>query len=198
MMFIETVPEDQAPPAVAQMYDADRTAAGTVPNYTRAFSHRPDVYAAWKQLGAALRANMDARRYELATLAAARRLRSSYCSLAHGTILAEQHLTPAELDALVDADAPAAFDEADLAVMRVADQVAADATQVTQADIDELRALGLTDAEIFDVVATAALRSFFSKTLDGLGALADARFAQLEPRLRDALTVGRPIAATEA
>lgn len=197
MAFIETVPEEQASPAVARMYEADRTSAGTLPNYTRAFSHRPDVYAAWKQLGAALRQNMDARRYELATLAAARRLRSSYCALAHGTILAEQHLSPAELDAIVD-DRTDAFDDVDAAVMRLADRVAADATQVTQADIDELRALGLDDAEIFDVVATAALRCFFSKTLDGLGVLADARYAELEPRLRDALTVGRPIAATPA
>lgn len=197
MAFIETVPEEQASPAVARMYEADRTSTGTLPNYTRAFSHRPDVYAAWKQLGAALRQNMDARRYELATLAAARRLRSSYCALAHGTILAEQHLSPAELDAIVD-DRTDAFDDVDAAVMRLADRVAADATQVTQADIDELRALGLDDAEIFDVVATAALRCFFSKTLDGLGVLADARYAELEPRLRDALTVGRPIAATPA
>lgn len=197
MAFIETVPEEQASPAVARMYEADRTSTGTLPNYTRAFSHRPDVYAAWKQLGAALRQNMDARRYELATLAAARRLRSSYCALAHGTILAEQHLSPAELDAIVD-DRTDAFDDVDAAVMRLADRVAADATQVTQADIDELRALGLDDAEIFDVVATAALRCFFSKTLDGLGVLADARYAELEPRLRDALTVGRPIAPTPA
>jgi hypothetical protein len=38
------------------------------------------------------------------------------------------------------------------------------------------------------------MRAFFSKVLDGVGALADARFASdLEPALRDALTVGRPI-----
>ncbi len=176
------------------MYEADRTAAGTLPNYTRAFSHRPAVYAAWKQLGAALRANIDARRYELVTLAAARRLRSSYCALAHGAILAEQHLSPGELAAVIDGDAQP-LDEIDLAVMDLADRVAADATQIGQADIDHLRSLGLTDAEIFDVVATAALRCFFSKTLDGLGVLADARYAELEPRLRDALTVGRPIAS---
>lgn len=187
MTFIETVPEDEAPPAVAQMYDADRTAAGAVPNYTRAFSHRPEVYAAWQQLGAALRTNMDLRRYELVTFAAARRLRSSYCSLAHGAILAERFVEPR---ALIDDD----FDATDRAIMQLADKVAADATQVTQADVDQLRALGLDDAEIFDVVATAALRSFFSKTLDGLGVRPDARFADLEPDLRDALTVGRPIA----
>lgn len=45
-----------------------------------------------------------------------------------------------------------------------------------------IRALGLTDAEIFDVIAAAT---------------PDRRFGALEPTtLRDALTVGRPIAGS--
>ena len=63
-------------------------------NYERAFEGRPDVYAAWGGLLGAIKANMDLRRYELATLAAARRLRSSYCSLAHGKVLIEQFGEP--------------------------------------------------------------------------------------------------------
>jgi hypothetical protein len=64
---------------------------------------------------------------------------------------------------------------------------------VTQEDVDRLRGLGLSDADIFDVVAAAAARCFYSKTLDALGAQADAVYAELEPGLRDALVVGRPI-----
>jgi hypothetical protein len=78
--------------------------------------------------------------------------------------------------------------------MDLADKVAHDATSVVEADIVRLRSLGLSDAEIFDVVAAAAMRCFFSKTLDGLGVRPDARYAELDPELRDALTVGRPIA----
>ena len=62
---------------------------------------------------------------------------------------------------------------------------------MTEADVDRLRSLGLTDAEILDVVLAAAVRCFFSKVLDGLGAEPDARYAQLDPEVRDALTVGR-------
>ena len=78
--------------------------------------------------------------------------------------------------------------------MDLAEKVAADATSVTEADLDRLRALDLSDTEIFDVVLAAAARAFFSKALDGVGAQADHRYADLEPGLRDALTVGRPIA----
>ena len=89
---------------------------------------------------------------------------------------------------------PPSRDAVDAAIVDLADKVALDATSVTQADIDRLRSLGLSNTEVLDVVLAAAVRCFFSKALDGLGAQPDAKYAQLEPELRDALTVGRSIA----
>ena len=152
------------------------------------FARRPEVLAAWQQLNGAIKAASDLRRYELATLAAARRLRSSYCCLAHGKVLAEQFYDYETVPALPDG-----LDDADRAIMAFAEQVVADATAITQADIDELRGHGLADDEIFDVVLAATIRCFFSKTLDALGVQPDAEFAQLDPAFREALTVGRPI-----
>jgi uncharacterized peroxidase-related enzyme len=194
MTFIETVPPEQATGAVADVYENDRAVHGGVPNFTRAFSLRPDVYAAWLGLNGAIKAGMDLRRYELATVAAARRLRSTYCMLAHGSVLMDQFMAPEELTAIVSDHHAAGLDEVDVAVMDLADKVAADATSVTQADVDRLRSLGLSDTEVFDVVAAAAARCFFSKALDGLGARADARYGELDAPLRETLTVGRPIA----
>lgn len=194
MTFTETVPEAQATGAVGEMYEVDRELFGELPNFTRAFSPRPDAYAAWRQLNATIKAGMDLRRYELATLAAARRLRSSYCTLAHGSVLIEKFLEPDAVRALVQDYRTAGLEPADLAVMELADKVAGDAGSVTQADVDGLRAVGLDDGEILDVVLAAAARCFFSKTLDALGVEPDAKYAELEPELRDTLTVGRPIA----
>jgi hypothetical protein len=67
---------------------------------------------------------------------------------------------------------------------------------VTEADIDRLRALGCDDREIFDVILAAAARSFFSKVLDATGTLPDSAYENMEPGLRDLLTVGRPIDAS--
>ena len=194
MTFIETIPPEQADEALADLYDAARASLGHLPNFAQAFSLRPDVYLAWQQLNGAIKANMDLRRYELATVAAARELRSSYCMLAHGSVLADQFLAPDAVRAVVEDHRAAGLDPVDVAVMDLAEQVARDATAVTEADIERLRSLGLSDAEILDVVLAAAARCFFSKALDGVGARPDSRFAQLEPELRDALTVGRPIA----
>jgi alkylhydroperoxidase family enzyme len=90
---------------------------------------------------------------------------------------------------------PAGLDEVDTAIMELADKVAADATAVGAEDIERLRSLGLRDDEILDVVLAAAVRCFFSKTLDALGVEPDAAYAKLDPQLREALTVGRPIQA---
>jgi uncharacterized peroxidase-related enzyme len=195
MAFIETVPPERAAGAVADVYESDRAIHGHVPNFAQAFSLQPEAYAAWRELNGAIKAGMDLRRYELATLAAARRLRSSYCMLAHGAIVADRFLTPDAVRALAADPASAELDPLDVAVMDLAAKVADDASAVTQHDVDRLRELGLPDAEILGVVLAAAARCFFSKTLDGLGALPDHKYEAMEPALRDALTVGRPIAA---
>jgi uncharacterized peroxidase-related enzyme len=194
MTFVQTVPEGDAPADVAAMYDTDRAAMGHLPNFSRAFSHRPAVYAAWRQLNGSIKAGMDLRRYELATVAAARRLRSSYCTLAHGSVLMDKFLEPDALRAIVADHRDAGLDEVDVAVMDLADKVAADATSITEEDIDRLRALGLSDTDIFDVVVAAAARCFFSKTLDALGVQPDAHYGALDPDLLGTLIVGRPIA----
>lgn len=161
-------------------------------NYERAFTERPDVLAAWGELLRAIKANMDLRRYELATLAAAQRLRSSYCCLAHGKVLIEKFDEPV-LQIATDR-ASAGLDEIDLAVMELAERVVDDATSIGDDDRQRLRDLGLSDSEIMDVVLAAAARCFWTKTLDSLGVQPDASFRELDPELQEVLVVGRPIA----
>jgi uncharacterized peroxidase-related enzyme len=195
MTFIETVPVDGAQGDVAQMYETDREVFGHVPNLTQAFSQRPAIYAAWRQLNGSIKSTMDLRRYELATLAAAAQLRSSYCCLAHGSVLVGQFLEAETVAALVADHRAGGLSEQEVAVMDLAEQVARDATGIQQSDVDRLRDLGLNDAEILEVVVAATARCFFSKTLDALGVQPDAKYGDLEPGLRDALTVGRAIQA---
>jgi alkylhydroperoxidase family enzyme len=88
---------------------------------------------------------------------------------------------------------PECLDEVDRAVMDFAVKVAANATSVTEEDVDGLRALGLSDADVVDVVLAATARCFFSKTLDALGVQPDAAYLALDAELRETLTVGLPI-----
>lgn len=78
MAFIRTIPEHEAAGLLKELYDADAAANGYVPNYTQVLSLRPEILAAYRALGRAIRARMDLRRYELVTTAVAARLRCSY------------------------------------------------------------------------------------------------------------------------
>jgi len=76
--FVRTVSEEQAAGPLGEMYDADRSTHGYVPNYTKALSIRPGIMRAYRELAKAIRSGMDLRRYELITVAVAARLRCSY------------------------------------------------------------------------------------------------------------------------
>ena len=196
MPFLQTVPPEDASGEVKAMYDKDLAAQGYVANYTRAFSARPDVLQGWLALKDAITSGMDPRLYELATVAAATAMRSSYCSLVHGNILATGYYPPEQVVSIAgDGDeAAAALDTADAAVVRFARKVAEEADQITPEDVGELRRLGFSDADVFNVILAAAARCFFSKVLDATGTLPDAALNDLPDRLRAALTVGRDIA----
>lgn len=193
MSFISPVSEDQASAEVKQMYDKSLEAQGYIPNYLKAFSHRPQVMEAWNNLLRSIRTNLDTRRYELVTLAAARALKSSYCMLAHGSILQKDFFSSDQLTLIAQNDHSADLTSAEMAMMAYAEQVVRDATAITQDDIDQLRMHGFSDAEIFDITTTATVRCFFSKTLDALGVEADETYLELDEELRQTLTVGRPI-----
>jgi len=162
-------------------------------NMERAFETHPEAFAAWVQLNTAIKSRMDLRRYELATVAAAQRLRSSYCSLAHGKVLRDDCGAP--LADIVRDRSTAGLDETDLAVMDLAEKVVDNATAIDDADRQRLRDLGLSDDEIMDVVLAATARCFLSKTLDALGVLPDAFLRDdFTPDELELLVVGRPIA----
>jgi uncharacterized peroxidase-related enzyme len=195
MPFVELAPED-AEGDVASIYEREVASWGFLPNYARALALRPEVYEAWRSLIGAVRRDMDPRRYELATVAAATTLRSSYCTIAHSLRLEEQFYEPAQVRDIIVDRAAASLDDVDVAVMQFAETVARDATAVTEGDVARLRDLGLSDRDVADVAFAAAARAFFTKSLDALGVQPDAELgSRLPPELRDVVEVGRPIEA---
>jgi uncharacterized peroxidase-related enzyme len=192
-VFISSVPENAATGAVADYYRQQTAAWGFLPNYATAFSTRPDVAQAWNTLNAAVRDGMDRRRFELATIAAARTLRSTYCTAAHSKFLRDVCGDEPTVGLIAADPSGASLNDQDRAVYEFAGKIAADASSVTQSDIDRLRAVGLSDRDIADIVFAAAARSFFAGVLDGLGAQLDHETAAtFAPELLNTMIVGRP------
>lgn len=193
MTFIDTIDPAGANGKVKDMYQRLQGRLDYLPNYARVFSHRPDVMAAWAGLQRTIKANLTERDYSLITLAAARAMHSSYCALAHARKLCAHDFSEAELIAILRGDAVGSLGTAERAMMALVEKVVRSPSAVQQEDIDALRDLGFSDAQVFDIVAAAAARCFFSRVPDALGVRPDNALADVNPRLRELLELGRPI-----
>ena len=197
MPYIKTIPEDQSDGLLTDLYQRITKTAGYLPNHAKIFSLRPKVYEAWLNLQDAIRSNMRLRRYELVTLAASQELGCSYCMLAHGTILHKNFFSVDEMLSIVDDYRNAGLTTEEVALMALAKKIIRKAGDVNEDDIQELRDFGLSDEEILDVVLVIDMRAFFSKTIDALGADPDDVYKDLDPRLIEALAIGRPFPPEE-
>lgn len=195
-MLIE--PNDPAVADEAKQWTDDQTSRwGYVPNYAAAFVSRPDVANAWTALNLTVRNGMDRRRYEIATIAAARAMRNTYCTVAHSMFLRDACHDEQSMVALAGHPDSGALDATDRAIIAFAGKVAHNPADISTDDMASLRSVGLSDNEIADVVFAVAARSFFTRVLDGMGIHADHELAHsFEPALIDQMVVGRSIDTT--
>ena len=113
--------------------------------------------------------------------------------MAHGAVLRKNFFNEEELTAIVEDFTNAGLPEDEVAVMSLAQKVVRAAHTVSNEDIEHLRAFGLEDEEIFDVILTAAARCFFGHALDAAGIKPDDAYLEdLDGNLPDVLAVGRP------
>ena len=75
----------------------------------------------------------------------------------------------------------AGLSSVEVALLSFAEKVATQADEIRQEDVDALRAEGLTDEEILDVVMAAAAPCFFSRIINAVGAEPEARYLSEEP-----------------
>jgi uncharacterized peroxidase-related enzyme len=160
-------------PAESPVFDKLAESLGYVPNYAGPFALAPDALTAWQGLTAAVKAGMDERRYELVTVAAARRLRSRYCAVVHAAILRDKFYDEETLRTIVADPHSAGLDPGDLAAVQFADKIAADPTVTTEADVQALRDAGLSERDIFQVVLAVTIRRFFAGVVDAVGVSPD-------------------------
>jgi uncharacterized peroxidase-related enzyme len=111
--------------------------------------------------------------------------------LAHGAVLRKNFFNADQIAAIVKDFHNASLPPEEVAMMSFAQKITTQANQMNENDFEELRGFGLSDEDILDVVLASAARNFFSKTLDGLGAPPDELYLELEPELRQILTLGR-------
>jgi uncharacterized peroxidase-related enzyme len=194
-MFLETVAEKDATGAIAEVYAKEKAGAGFVPEAARCLSTRPDIPLLFDTFFDGIKANfsLGGREWCLITFVAATHLRSTYCSQVYSNRLLALGETKEMLLAVQRDYRKAGLSDKDVAMLAYAEKVTVAADQVSEADIDRLRAFGFTDRNIFDIALCASFRCMLSKMVDATGAVPEPAFRDSDEAFRAAMTVGRSL-----
>lgn len=195
-MFIDS---PATTPEVSALYDGNAKAMGFVTNFARAWAWRPDVFQEFAALRAKLMAVIPKREQAVMIASLASQLGDSYCSLAWGKTLAQEAGADAAA-AVIKGRSDSTLTARDIALAQWARKVVEDPNATQRADVDKLRAAGLSDKEIFEATAFIAFRLAFSTVNDAFGVQPDWQMADAAPpEVRGAIDYGRePAAAPHA
>jgi len=137
---------------------ADRS--GFVPNVFKALARRPAELRAFLDYHDALMESSDGltkAERELVVVATSGANNCTYCVVAHGAILRVRTKDPEIADRVASNPYGVELDPRQRAIVDLALLIAADSAALTGAELDDARAAGLTDDEIWDVGAITAL-----------------------------------------
>jgi uncharacterized peroxidase-related enzyme len=137
---------------------ADRS--GFVPNVFKALARRPAELRAFLDYHDALMEASDGlskAERELVVVATSGANNCTYCVVAHGAILRVRTKDPEIADRVATNPYGAELDRRQRAIVDLALLIATDSAALTGAELDDARAAGLTDDEIWDVGAITAL-----------------------------------------
>ncbi|TKK87740.1 hypothetical protein FDA94_16300 [Herbidospora galbida] len=180
----------EADPAEAQV---DLEELGYVMNATRFWGYRPEVAEGIFGLARVVTRGLPLRLRGIMVAACAVAYGNSYCALAWGNKLASWADPETAVTVLTGADEGLTEDER--AVAAWTRKVTRRPHATTEADVEELRAAGFTDAQIFDITTFVALRIAFSTVNDALGLRPDAQLrTTTHEGILAAIDFGRPIA----
>ncbi|TWF77586.1 putative peroxidase-related enzyme [Pseudonocardia hierapolitana] len=134
--------------------------SGFVPNVFRALARRPAELRAFLDYHDALMDSDDGlsrAERELVVVATSGANHCTYCIVAHGAILRVRTKDPEIADRVASNPWGVELSRRERAIVDLALLVATDSAALTEAELDDARAAGLTDEEIWDVGAITAL-----------------------------------------
>jgi uncharacterized peroxidase-related enzyme len=152
---LEDMPDD-----LRERIGAIAEKSGFVPNVFRALARRPAELRAFVDYHDALMERSDGlskAERELVVVATSGANHCTYCVVAHGAILRVRTKDPEIADRVATNPWAVELSPRERAIVDLALLIATDSAALTEAELDDARAAGLTEDEIWDVGAITAL-----------------------------------------
>lgn len=170
---------DEMPDDIRELIESVSEKSGFVPNVFVALASRPDEFRAFFALHDALMdksEGLSKAERELIVVATSAVNECMYCVIAHGAILRVRSKNPLIADQVAINPVKAALSERERDIVKFALHVATDSATITDAEIDDMRAKGFTDDEIWDIGAIAAFFALSNRLANFAGISPNAEF----------------------
>ncbi len=157
MQRIQPVQVTEAPAKSRQLLEGVQRKMGMVPNFMKTLAQSPAALTGYLNLNQALDGALTRPLREQIALAVAGVNGCNYCASAHSAIGAGVGIGPDELAANLHGESQ---DGPTRAALQFARAIVEKRGQVSDEDIDEVRAAGYADPQIAEIVAVVALNVF--------------------------------------
>jgi len=170
---------DEMPDDIRALIESVAEKSGFVPNVFVALAARPEEFRAFFAMHDTLMdksEGLSKAERELIVVATSAVNECMYCVIAHGAILRIRSKNPLIADQVAINSAKATLTQRERDIVDFALHVATDSATVTDAEIDEMRAKGFTDDEIWDIGAITAFFALSNRLANFAGISPNAEF----------------------
>ena len=170
---------DEMPDDIRELIESVSEKSGFVPNVFVALAARPEEFRAFFALHDTLMdksEGLSKAERELIVVATSAVNECMYCVIAHGAILRIRSKNPLIADQVAINPAKATLSQRERDIVNFALHVATDSATVTDAELNDMRAKGFTDDEIWDIGAITAFFALSNRLANFAGISPNAEF----------------------
>ena len=180
--------ESSLPDDIREIYETNRAKIGFVPNVFRAYSRRPEHFRAFMAYHDVLMkgpSNLSRAEREAIVVAVSAENKCQYCLTAHGAALRILGKDIPLAEQIANNWRTAQFSPRLRAILSFASRVNETGFAASDAEIDEMRANGFSDDDIWDIGAVAAFFGFSNRMAGLMDMRPNAEFYAMGRERRD-------------
>jgi uncharacterized peroxidase-related enzyme len=174
--------EDEAPPAVAKLFDKASEKLGFIPNVLRVYALRPRHLELWDAFYDDLmrgESGLTKPQREMIAVVVSTVNRCHYCMVSHAAALRKLTGDPILVEQLRTNYKYAELEPRERAMLDFAVKLTEQSSSCSEDDVEALREAGWSDEDIMDIAQVAAMFNFTNRLASGLGWVPNDEFVRL-------------------